>query len=79
MLFEARDIIGRVWEIDSSRSNSAKPQRSRIAIGCLADIAPNLVPPLLQKIPSFYPHVEVTWQTDFHFPLMKPLEEGFST
>ena len=28
LLFEARDIIGRVWEIDSSRSNSsciAKP------------------------------------------------------
>jgi len=76
LLFEARDIIGRVWEIDSSRSNSAKPQRSRIAIGCLADIAPNLVPPLLQKFQSLYPHVEVTWQTDFHFPLMQRLEEG---
>ena len=76
LLFEARDIIGRVWEIDSSRSNSSRPQHRRIAIGCLGDIAPNLVPPLLQRFQSLYPHVEVTWQTDYHVPLMQRLEEG---
>jgi DNA-binding transcriptional LysR family regulator len=76
LLLEARDIIGRVWEIDAIRSNSSRRQRSRIAFGCLGDIAPSVVPPLLQKFQSLYPHIEISWQTDTHFPLMQRLEEG---
>src|SRR5262249_26754237 len=49
---------------------------SHISIGCLGDIAPSLVPPLLQQFQALYPHVEVTWQTESHLPLMQRLEEG---
>ena len=76
LLLEARDIIGRVWEIESIRSNNSRKLRSRIAFGCLGDIAPILVPPLVRKFQSLHPHVEVAWQADCHVPLMQKLEDG---
>lgn len=76
LLLEARDIIGQVWEIESIRSKAWRKLRSRIAFGCLGDIAPSLVPPLLRKFQSLHPNVEVAWQADSHGPLMHRLEDG---
>jgi DNA-binding transcriptional LysR family regulator len=76
LLLEARDIIGQVWEIESIRSKAWRKLRGRIAFGCLGDIAPSVVPPLLHKFQSLHPQVEVAWQTDSHGPLMQRLEDG---
>jgi len=76
LLLEARDIIGRVKEIESARSSGARRSRNRIALGCLGDIAPNIVPPLVRAFQSRFPQVDVTWQTDVHGTLMQKLEDG---
>jgi DNA-binding transcriptional LysR family regulator len=76
LLLEARDIIGRVREIELIRSGQSRPVRSRIAFGCLGDIAPSVVPQLVQKFKALHPHVEVAWQTDCHAQLMQKLEDG---
>jgi DNA-binding transcriptional LysR family regulator len=76
LLLEARDIIGRVKEIESVRSSRARRFRNRIALGCLGDIAPNIVPPLVKSFRARFPQVEVTWQTDVHASLMQKLEDG---
>ncbi len=76
LLLEARDIIGRVKEIESVRSSRARRFRNRIAVGCLGDIAPNIVPPLVKSFRARFPQTEVTWQTDVHGSLMQKLEDG---
>ena len=55
LLLEARDIIERVWEIDSIRTNATRRLRSRLTFGCLADIAPSVVPPLLREFQNSPP------------------------
>jgi DNA-binding transcriptional LysR family regulator len=76
LLLEARDIIGRVREIESIRSGRARGLRNRISFGCLGDIASNVVPPLVRSFKERFPEVEVRWQTDYHATLMQKLEEG---
>ncbi|WP_213769743.1 LysR family transcriptional regulator [Bradyrhizobium sp. dw_78] len=76
LLLEARDIVGRVKEIESVRSSRARRFRNRIALGCLGDIAPNIVPPLVRSFRARFPQVEIVWQTDVHAGLMQKLEDG---
>jgi DNA-binding transcriptional LysR family regulator len=76
LLMEARDIIGRVREIESVRLGRSYKQRARINLGCLGDIAPSLVPPLVRTFSKRYPNVDVRWQTGEHSNLMQRLENG---
>jgi DNA-binding transcriptional LysR family regulator len=76
LLLEARDIIGRVREIESVRLSRTCKLRTRISLGCLGDIAPCLVPPLVRAFNKHYPNVEVRWVTGEHSGLMQRLEDG---
>jgi len=76
LLMEARDIIGRVREIESVRVGRSYKLQTRIALGCLGDIAPSLVPPLVRTFNKRYPSVEIRWHTGEHGHLMQRLEDG---
>jgi DNA-binding transcriptional LysR family regulator len=76
LLMEARDIIGRVREIESVRLRRSCKLRTRISLGCLGDIAPCLVPPLVRTFNKRYPNVEIRWHTGEHANLMQRLEDG---
>ena len=76
LLAEARDIIGRVKEIELTRLNRAGQPRTRINFGCLGDIAPAIVPRLVRIFKDRYPNAEIRWHTDEHSHLMQRLEDG---
>ncbi len=75
LLLEARDVIGRVHEIEAIRTNKSRQVRS-LSFGCLGDIAPNLIPPLVRSFQAHYPQVDIRWQTACHAELKQRLEDG---
>ena len=76
LLQTARSIIGQVQEIELSRFNRRRRSCQRITLGCLGDIAPSVVPPLVRAFQAAYPGTDVRWHTDGHPQLMSQLEEG---
>ncbi|MDX3906234.1 MAG: LysR family transcriptional regulator [Pigmentiphaga sp.] len=76
LLQTARNIIGQVQEIELSRINRRRHAYQRITLGCLGDIAPSVVPPLVRAFQAAYPGTDVRWHTDGHPQLMAQLEAG---
>ncbi len=76
LLQNARSIIGQVREVELNRINRTRKQYQRITLGCLGDIAPTVVPPLVRAFQATHPGTDVRWQTDAHPQLMTQLEEG---
>jgi DNA-binding transcriptional LysR family regulator len=76
LLLDARDILARVKEIESIRHRDALRTPNRIHLGCLGDIAPYIIPPLLRGHMEAYPEVDIRWQTGEHSYLMERLDEG---
>ncbi len=77
LYFEARDIIGRVNDIELARHREADTRRRQVlSLGCLGDIAPDLLPPLIRRFQTLHPGVEIRWQCDSHPALMSRMEEG---
>lgn len=76
LLDHARTVIGQVREIEMSGIRRSRKQYERISLGCLGDIAPNLVPPLVRAFQAAHPGTDVRWHTDGHPQLMAQLEEG---
>jgi DNA-binding transcriptional LysR family regulator len=76
LLLDARDIIGRVKEIESIRHDDSLQSANRLQFGCLGDIAPYIVPPLVRSYTQAHPTVDIRWHTGEHEHLMERLEEG---
>jgi DNA-binding transcriptional LysR family regulator len=76
LLLDARDIIGRVKEIESIRHDDSLQSANRLQFGCLGDIAPYIVPPLVRSYMKAHPTIDVRWHTGEHEHLMERLEEG---
>ena len=77
LFFEARDIIGRVTDIELARHNDSDARRHRhISIGCLGDIASDVLPPLIRRFQTSHPDVEIRWHSDSHPQLMSRMEDG---
>lgn len=75
LLSDAQDIIGRVNEIEAVRQRTPLRTR-RLMVGCLADIAPALLPPLIKTFEQDNPDVEIRWHMSDHGDLMQRLEES---
>jgi len=76
LLLDARDIIGRVREVESIRHSDSLQTPNRLHFGCLGDIAPYVIPPLVRSYAETHPTVDVRWHTGEHEHLMERLEEG---
>lgn len=76
LFFEARDVISRVSDIESARHRHPDKRRRQLSLGCLGDIAADLLPPLIRQFQSANPGVEIRWQSDSHPLLMSKMEEG---
>jgi len=76
LLIEARDIIARVKEIEAVRHRQPVRTRNRIALGCLGDIAPTIIPPLVRGFEQEHSDVDVRWFTGEHEQLMHRLDES---
>lgn len=74
LLIEARDIILRVKEIEAVRHR--RPTRNRLSVGCLGDIAPSIIPPLVRGFQEAHPNIDLRWFTGEHEQLMHRLEES---
>jgi DNA-binding transcriptional LysR family regulator len=76
LLLDARDILARVKEIESIRHRDTLRAANRIQLGCLGDIAPYIIPPLVRSHMDAHPGVDIRWHTGEHEHLMERLEEG---
>lgn len=74
LLTDSRDIITRVQEIEALCHR--RLVRNRITVGCLGDISPLVIPPLVRGFEAMFPEVDVRWTTGEHEQLMMRLEEG---
>ncbi|MCK9908763.1 LysR family transcriptional regulator [Microbacteriaceae bacterium K1510] len=74
LLMDSRDIISRVQEIEALCHR--KPVRNRITVGCLGDISPLVIPPLVRGFETMFPEADVRWTTGEHEQLMLRLEES---
>ena len=75
LLSDAQDIIGRVNEIEAVHQRTPARTR-RLAVGCLGDIAPALLPPLIKTFEQNNPEVEIRWHMSDYGDLMQRLEES---
>ena len=76
LLIEARDIIARVKEIEAVRHRQPVRTRHRIALGCLGDIAPTIIPPLVRGFGQIHGDVDLRWFTGEHEQLMHRVNES---
>jgi DNA-binding transcriptional LysR family regulator len=76
LLLQARDVVGRVRDIEMTRLNRIGKAKNQVSLGCLGDIAPGILPPLLRLFKTEHPDVDVRWHSDTHPQLMSRLEDG---
>ncbi|MGQ9369900.1 LysR substrate-binding domain-containing protein [Azospirillum sp. ST 5-10] len=76
LLLEVREIVDRVHEIESARKRAQPHQKRPIFLGCLGDIAPAILPPLVRGFADRHADVEIKWSTGEYGPLMQRLKEG---
>lgn len=74
LLTDSRDIIERIQEIEALCHR--KLVRNRITVGCLGDISPLVIPPLVRGFENMYPEADVRWSAGEHEQLMLRLEES---
>ena len=76
LLLDARDILARVREVESIRHGNSLRTANRLHLGCLGDIAPYIIPPLVRSYVDAHPEADIRWHTGEHENLMERLEEG---
>ena len=76
LLGAARDIIAQVKELESIRDRDRSPQHNHLYLGCLGDIAPYVVPPIVRAFRQSHPQVNVQWRIGDHAELTDQLAEG---
>ncbi|MBJ3778135.1 LysR substrate-binding domain-containing protein [Acuticoccus mangrovi] len=76
LLFEARDIIDRVKEIEALRLRGAGQVNRRVFLGCLGDVATRVVPPLMRTFQELYPNADLRITTADYDRLMTEMDDG---
>ncbi len=76
LLFEARDVIDRVKEIEALRFRGSGEASRRVFLGCLGDVASRIVPPLMRAFNDAFAAVELRVSTGDHDRLMTEMDDG---
>jgi DNA-binding transcriptional LysR family regulator len=72
----ARNILLHAREIESIAQRGATKAAGRLNIGCLATIAPYLLPVLLKELADNHPEIQLRWREDKHEALLDALHGG---
>ncbi|MBR1123146.1 LysR family transcriptional regulator [Bradyrhizobium lablabi] len=72
----ARNILLHAREIESVAQRGPYKAVGRLNIGCLATIAPYLIPLVLKEVAEKYPEIQLRWREDKHEALLDALHGG---
>jgi DNA-binding transcriptional LysR family regulator len=72
----ARNILLHAREIESVARRGPYKAVGRINIGCLATIAPYLIPLILKEVADNHPEIQLRWREDKHEALLDALHGG---
>jgi DNA-binding transcriptional LysR family regulator len=72
----ARNILLHAREIESFAQRGPYKAIGRINIGCLASIAPYLMPLVLKEVAEKHPEIQLRWREDKHEALLDALHGG---
>lgn len=72
----ARNILLHAREIEAVAQRGPLRAAGRISVGCLATIAPYLIPPVLRNLQEKHPEIEMRWRADKHEALLDGLHNG---
>lgn len=72
----ARNILLHAREIESIAQKGPYRAVGRLNIGCLATIAPYLVPLVLKELAEHHPEIQLRWREDKHEALLDSLHGG---
>jgi DNA-binding transcriptional LysR family regulator len=72
----ARNILLHAREIESVAQRSPYKAIGRLNIGCLATIAPYLIPLVLRELSEKHPEIQLRWREDKHEALLDALHGG---
>ncbi len=72
----ARNILLHAREIESVAQRGPYKAVGRINIGCLATIAPYLIPLVLKEVADNHPEIQLRWREDKHEALLDALHGG---
>lgn len=72
----ARNILLHAREIEAVAQRGPFRAAGRINVGCLATIAPYLVPLVLRDLQEKHPNIEMRWRADKHEALLDGLHNG---
>ncbi len=72
----ARNILLHAREIESVAQKGPYKAVGRINIGCLATIAPYLIPLVLKEVADNHPDIQLRWREDKHEALLDALHGG---
>ena len=76
LLLEARIILNQARAIEALQQTGEQRAPQRLEIGCLGDIAPYVIPPVVRDFMRHNPGLEVRWQSADHATLMERLVTG---
>ncbi len=74
LMAAARDIISQVQDLERLRDSNRSPAHNTLYLGCLGDIAPYVVPPVVRRFRNTHPQVNV--RIGDHAGLTGQLSEG---
>jgi DNA-binding transcriptional LysR family regulator len=72
----ARNILLHAREIESIAQRGPYKAVGRLNIGCLATVAPYLLPLLLKELAEHHPEIQLRWREDKHEALLDSLHGG---
>jgi DNA-binding transcriptional LysR family regulator len=72
----ARNILLHAREIESVAQRGSYKAVGRINIGCLATIAPYLIPLILKEVADNHPEIQLRWREEKHEALLDALHGG---